>query len=429
MLSELVPGDHLSGNRKLILSRIVALRVVTLTFALSFIAFFYFQLDQDLPYGLLVATILIGFLYTAFTQLRLAWNLPISDAELLVHLSVDTLVLIILVSISGRTANPFIYYMLLLVAIASVIFERKISFIFCLVTILAYSSLLYIDMQGHIQHTLDRFQLHLIGMWVNFVGTTSLIWFFTSRLATAVRDRQILLAKAREEALRNEQLVGIGTLATSTVHALRTPLSTIAVMLSDIQSENTDKNLDRDITVLLQQVERCKQTTNRLSALADKPVGGAEYIPALSLIETLKEHYLLSQPGIPPSFTAEAVSSASSIKSHVLLNQALINLIDNAIHAAISRVHVTVTENLADNMLKIEIADDGKGMPLEIAENWGKPFFSTKSGGLGIGIFLANSTIEQFGGKVILVSQGKNARQTILNALIPLSPQLSLDPA
>ena len=53
-------------------------------------------------------------------------------------------------------------------------------------------------------------------------------------MANAIKVRELNLAEARENEIRNEQLVAIGTLAAGTAHALGTPLSTMAVLLTEL---------------------------------------------------------------------------------------------------------------------------------------------------------------------------------------------------
>lgn len=400
MITSLFLNEHLAGSRSLALWRLTLLRLLILSFALIAFSFDYFVLSASLPSKLFLIIILCGFVYSGLTYVRLNKNKLITDLELFLHLFIDSLLLLALVAISGRTANPFIYYLLVLVAISSVLFEKRVSWSFSLFTIVLYTSLLYLDIKDHTSHMFNDFQLHLIGMWLNFVGSTLLITYFISKLATALRDREILLAQAREHNLKNEQLIGIGAIAASTVHALRTPLSTIAVLLSDLKSDRQDAEFVNDIDLLLKQVDRCKQTTNKLAALADIPENKNLYQKPSDLFEFLKEHYSLINPRIMPTFHLEIFDDTISLQKNILLDQAILNLIDNAIYAANSGVFVNFKNQ--NNYLLIEVEDDGQGIPAEIIENWGKPFFSKKEGGLGIGIFLANSTIERLGGKVSL---------------------------
>jgi two-component system sensor histidine kinase RegB len=112
------------------------------------------------------------------------------------------------------------------------------------------------------------FQLHLIGMWVIFLVSAILISVFITRMATAIQARETNLAQARETALRNEQLVAIGTLAAGTAHALGTPLSTMAVLLNELDKQDAEElkqgDIKEDISLLRQQVTRCKHSLTQL---------------------------------------------------------------------------------------------------------------------------------------------------------------------
>lgn len=367
--------------------------------------------------GAAAAAIIVGTGFLGLmSYLRMGRGATVSDADLIIHLIVDATALLVLVYLTGRTANPFIYYLLVLLAISATVFNYRISWLFSGGCIAAYTGLLFLDVQGHFQHMPQDFQLHLLGMWLNFVGSAVLICFFVGRLATALRDRQIMLAKAREETLRNEQLIGLGTLAASTVHALGTPLSTMAVLLSDMRSELEHEEHKHSITVLLMQIDRCKQTMAKLSLLANKNQEETYQETVQALIEELRDYFVLMNPKITPAFLCDDDCTNQRIGHTPLLHHALINLIDNAVRAAQSSVQVTARQQ--HGQLQLDIVDDGPGLPQSVLEQWGKPIFTSQSGGLGMGIFLANSTIEQLGGTVTVYNGGSNS--THLRVLLPL---------
>ena len=85
------------------------------------------------------------------------------------------------------------------------------------------------------------FQLHLVGMWVNFVLSAGIIAFFVARMAQAIRMRDAELARQKEDALRNERIVALGTLAAGAAHELGTPLSTMAVVLGEMTQDYADE--------------------------------------------------------------------------------------------------------------------------------------------------------------------------------------------
>jgi len=188
VISALFSNEHLNGNRNLALGRLTFLRVLILSFALAAAAFDYFILTRGLPLTAFLLIIFSGFIYSAITYVRLKKNTLVTDTELLLHLVVDSLLLIALVAISGRTTNPFIYYLLVLVAINAVLFDKRISWSFSIFTITLYTGLLYLDIKDHTSHMLNDFQLHLVGMWVNFVGRILLICYFIFKLTTVLRN-------------------------------------------------------------------------------------------------------------------------------------------------------------------------------------------------------------------------------------------------
>ncbi|WP_185235171.1 sensor histidine kinase [Teredinibacter franksiae] len=390
------------GDRRQILRGMLWLRVIALVGAFSMLAMFQLALARELDYPLLYSIAFAAVAYTIASFLRLRSGLPVTDLELLVHLLMDALILLVLVAFSGRATNPFIYYLLVLVAVSGTIFTRKVSWAFAALAVVAYTMLLYFDLEAHIHHLFSDFQLHLIGMWVNFVASTLLMNFFVSSLATALRDREVRLAHAREQTLKNEQLIGIGTLAASTVHALGTPLSTMAVMLGEMRAEQDETE---DIELLLGQVDRCKSTLGRLSQLAGAE-DQSETLLVKALVEQLQEHYFLANPAVMPTFNLDGSAADVRLHSSLSLPYALINLIDNAIRAARKRVSVNV--NASEDGVHVAIVDDGAGVPEALVENFGMPTLSRQQGGLGIGIFLANTTIDKLGGKIMLFNPGES---------------------
>ncbi len=340
--------------------------------------------------------------------------------DLMIHIVVDSVVLFAVIFATGGTANPFVYYLIVLVAISATVLRRRAASLFCLGTIVSYTALFFFDMKDHFEHLPRGFQLHLAGMWLNFVGSAILISFFISRLAAALRDQQAQLAKAREETLKAEQLVGIGTLAASTMHSLATPLSTLSIMLEELRASQSAGIANEEFVIMSSQIERCKQTMQKLALLAEHNENARESEPVDSLASDLSEHYAIMQPLHRPSFVRDASIRSHRIVYSVLLRHALINLADNAIRA--SRTLVQVRFSCTSDHLQIDIEDDGAGLPDELANNWGKPVSASKASGLGIGIFLANSTIERLGGTVQLsrYHDVRSGEMTRVRVSIPL---------
>ena len=93
----------------------------------------------------------------------------------------------------------------------------------------------------------------------------------------------------------------------------------------------------------------------------------------------------------------------------------MINIIENAIRAAARQVTVQYAfDGDVEGMLQISVQDDGPGIPAQVMENMGEPFISTRPDSMGLGIFLANASIQRHGGTIEMFNiKGSGARTVI----------------
>ncbi len=383
-------------NHKLALTRILVLRAIALVVALIIIAIFELSLQRPLLNQIFIVTLFSSFVFIAATLIRLKRSSPVKVFELSLHLLADAALLTALVSLSGGATNPFIYYYLVLIAVSAAALPQLVAWVYCGIAVLVYSVLMYFDLGAHAHHGFSDFQLHLLGMWFNFVGSALLMCLFVSRFATALQNREIALAKIREENLRNEQLISVGTLATSTAHHLGTPLNSISILLTELDLDADKYKLQPDIDLALSQVDRAKQALSKLHKLAEPNLVAGENHTLSELEHILKEHFLLANPRVMPSVSFTKETAGATLNFDILFQHALINLIDNAIRAAHHKVQLSAEQKR--DTIRLIIEDDGDGFSEEQLNSWGQAL--KKSEGLGIGIFLANHTIEKAGGQV-----------------------------
>jgi two-component system C4-dicarboxylate transport sensor histidine kinase DctB len=86
-----------------------------------------------------------------------------------------------------------------------------------------------------------------------------------------------------------------------------------------------------------------------------------------------------------------------------LLEEVLVTVLDNAVHAlrepgAAPRLAVRVWSDQGDTT--IEVRDGGKGIPDDVLPHVFEPFYTTRSGGTGLGLPVSKSIVEQLGGRL-----------------------------
>ena len=84
------------------------------------------------------------------------------------------------------------------------------------------------------------------------------------------------------------------------------------------------------------------------------------------------------------------------------IKQAMINLIENAIAALKERgrISISLTDDPILKLIRIEIADNGPGIPDEDKTRLFEPNFSTKKSGMGLGLTIVNSIVDDHGGRI-----------------------------
>ncbi|MDP5004032.1 MAG: ATP-binding protein, partial [OM182 bacterium] len=372
--------------------------------------------------GLLIgvaASLVIGFW-------RLRSAVSLLPLELLGHLLADVVLLILLLTQTGGISNPLISYLLVLLAVSATILPRLMVLSFAAGSIAIYTFFLLIDLSSGQQMSMGAegqamtFQLHLVGMWVIFVVSAALITAFVTRMAEGIRAREINLAHAREDALRSEQLIAIGTLAAGTAHALGTPLSTMAVLLGELDSIATENlaapEVKEDISVLRQQVTRCRNSLTQLTRASKSLIA--------DFIEDIREYLVNIHPTSNIKFEVQDTDK-KQLTSDPGIKHAVINIIENGIKAARTEVCVsakTLTSNASgghQEFIELIITDDGPGIPDEVMENLGEPFISIRNQGMGLGIYLANASIQRLGGTIEMSNVTGGARTRIT---LPIEP-------
>jgi two-component system sensor histidine kinase RegB len=238
-------------------------------------------------------------------------------------------------------------------------------------------------------------------MWVAFAVASGLTAYFVVKLAAALEERDAAMAEMRERVARHERLASLATLAAGAAHELGTPLATMALLADDMAFRYAGQpGVREDATELQTQLANCKAIISSLTVSAGAARGESSRAQAADafLNEALAKWQLM-RPAVSVDCRWSDPGPAPAIVVEQTLFQAVINLFNNAADASPNMVEIA-GRNETDQVV-IEINDRGPGLSPEVAQRAGEAFFTTKSpNGLGIGLFLANATIERFGGSV-----------------------------
>lgn len=358
-----------------------------------------------------------------FTWLRLQTNTPISELEIFSQLSLDVLGLAILLYLTGGATNPIIWIFLLPLILTSIMLPHDYTWYMVILTTSLYTILIPFHSplpeiepryaHSAIAHEMDLraedhfFNLHIFGMWFGFVFSAGLVAYFTVELAKTIRINERHLADARENALRDERIVALGTLAASAAHDMGTPLGTIAIIAHEIESEYPEHRfteLHEKMHILQNQVVRCKKALSLMSASAGElRAESGVLMPITEYLDEILNQWRAQQATVKLNIDiGQNLPSDARIVAEQTLTHSLINILNNAAQVTPKDKGIELHLDAINNFIIIKIRDYGPGIPYEIIASLGKKPVSSKHHGLGVGLFLTYTTITRLGGKIVV---------------------------
>ncbi|WP_277963813.1 ATP-binding protein [Pseudomonas sp. RIT-To-2] len=407
----LAPSMPLSATRQN-LWRLTFIRFLVLAAQAGSVGFAYLTHLLPLPWVQLSATLAVSLLLCTVTALRVRASLPVTEQEYALQLTCDLLLHSALLYYSGGSTNPFVSYYLVPLTIAAVTLPWLYSVILSGIALACYSVLL---VRFYPLPTLPiaRENLQNYGMWLSFALAAGVITFFAAKMAEELRRQEQMRAQRREEGLRDQQLLAVATEAAGAAHELGTPLATMSVLLKEMRQDHPDPALQEDLAVLQDQVKLCKETLQQLvrAAEANRRMAVMEQPVTAWLDEALNRWHLM-RPEATYRFQRLGQGEVPELAPPPDLTQALLNLLNNAADACAEGLEVHLDWNAED--IFIVIRDHGPGVPLAIAEQIGKPFFTTKGKGFGLGLFLSKASVTRAGGSVKLYSHEQGGTLTEL---------------
>lgn len=227
------------------------------------------------------------------------------------------------------------------------------------------------------------------------------------RASYAERVRTIEHEAIQERLTRAEQLAEIGQLAASLAHEIKNPLAGISGAIQVLRDEMDPDDPRRSVLEeTLRQVTRLDGTVKDLLTYARpaKPqFGPCRLDEVIGRVTTL-----LSPEGSARGIRIERDETpqlAPIEADEHQLEQLLVNLLLNAVHA--SRKGDTVRVGIASNgeELTLFVEDQGQGMDATTVRRAFEPFFTTKTRGTGLGLSICRRIVDAHGGSISMSSE------------------------
>lgn len=338
-----------------------------------------------------------------------------TDSVTFILLSLDVVLLTLILWHAGGPANPLILLYVVHVALGAVMVPPQLSWPAGALVVFCYGTLFVLPSPASsgypVAHELlasEYFREHLLNQWWAFTGVAVLLAYFITRVTRSLILRERELALVARRAARDEKMASLATLATGAAHELGTPLGTIGLVARELERSiergATELQLIEDAKLIRSQVDRCRSIIDSMRSEAGE---GYEELDALELDALLRE----ARENLPPGYTERIrVEGSAEVRvygPHKGLCQAFRNLLKNGLDASPPNLPVIVEVLPGPDSVAIEIRDSGAGIPSEVLDRVGEPFFTTKEAGrgMGLGLFVTQAVIERAGGTILIDSE------------------------
>jgi two-component system sensor histidine kinase HydH len=316
----------------------------------------------------------------------------------------------------GITSTYYLTLLLPVVSAATTLSLAGTSLITALAISAYLSFLLLLDWS---RYELTHYAMGEIGLRVMFLPVVA---FLTQQLAEANRveaRKYQAVAQQLEQANRNlqeaeaavrrsERLAALGQLTAGLAHELRNPMGTMRasaeMLLKNVDSQN---EVARELAGFISsEVDRTNSLITRFLEFARPLHLRRETVDVTLLLDQAIRELELHNPPFPVAVHRNYAPEIPPIDiDRELMERVLYNLLLNAAQASPANGAVTAKTRLFDNVAEISIIDRGIGVAQEHIENIFNPFFTTKSGGVGLGLAIVSKIVDEHGGSIRVESE------------------------
>ncbi|MDP6528570.1 MAG: ATP-binding protein [Gemmatimonadota bacterium] len=232
--------------------------------------------------------------------------------------------------------------------------------------------------------------------------------------------------EAEEEVRRADRLAALGRLSAAVAHEIRNPLAGIRTSAEVLLSRLAHSGKDAELaSIIVEETDRLDRIVGSLLMFAEPPEPDLEPVDLSSILH--RAAHLVGGRAAKRGVTVSVKASPEvpcPLADRDQILQVVLNLTLNGVEASPEggEVRLLIFDDSTEDLpaVRVVVEDDGPGVPLTIRERVFDPFFSTKSGGTGLGLPVCQHILRRHGGTLRMETSPEGASRA--TALLPLIP-------
>ncbi len=245
---------------------------------------------------------------------------------------------------------------------------------------------------------------------------------FSRQMEEKIQKTTADLRKTEAQLIRSEKLAALGQLAAGIAHEIRNPLTSINILIHSLRERLPSENSQQeDLKVIEEEIHRMNEIVDQFLRFAKPAPPFFEKTDVLSIVEETLQLLRLQAEKQRIAVEREFQTLPMILIDPEQMKQAMLNLLLNAIQAMPEGGLLTLKgRNSEDGQwIHLSIQDSGMGISGEDIDKLFDPFFSTKEGGIGLGLSITHRIIDQHHGKIEVESSPGNG--TLFTVWLPIN--------
>jgi two-component system sensor histidine kinase RegB len=407
MLEDTADVLHLPQRRSVRLDTLLRLRWLAIIGQTVAVLVVQYGVEFPLPIYACLSVIALSAWLNVALRVRFSLTQRLEPGRAAWLLAFDIAELAVLLFLTGGLENPFALMFLAPVLLSATALPPRITIILGVFAVLCATVLVFVHypLPWDADDPLELPWIYLLGVWLSILLAIGFISVYAWQITEESRQIAEALAATELVLAREQHLSQLDGLAAAAAHELGTPLSTISVVVKELERalEANSPHID-DVRLLREQAQRCRDILSKLTELsAGEPF---DRIPLSALLEEVVAPHRNFGIAIDIALQHEPAPPMGARNPAILYG--LGNLLENAVDFAQGRVEVIADWSEAD--VAVTISDDGPGFAPEIMDRIGEPYVrsskrrrmnaGSETTGLGLGFFIAKTLLERSGAKV-----------------------------
>ena len=224
-----------------------------------------------------------------------------------------------------------------------------------------------------------------------------------SLLEHRISDRTKQLQESQAMLVQQEKQAAFGLLAAGIAHEVGNPLASISSLVQLLNRRNIDDETRTKLQLVDDQLRRIQRTLRELVDFSRPVVYERSRCDIHSVLDaalSIAKYYKRKKGKQIVIDYAQQIPFLMIVRDQLV--QVFLNLILNAMDATAEGGTIEIRTSLDAGGLRIEVRDDGHGIPTDCLKRVFQPYFTTKETGTGLGLFVCRNIVEQNDGRIDL---------------------------